>query len=104
MNKREIEFVKAQWHKIENFRDMRFVIMEADKLVDYVLKKFGYRGSMADKMKSAQSLFSDVNGLWQAHKLRNQVAHEIGFTPSEAQFKSARLAFSRALRDLGVKL
>lgn len=80
---------------------MQLAILNADKLVDSALKQKGLSGkTMGERMKSAKDKFSDRNGIWYAHKLRNQIAHEsVTVTPS--QTKNALQAFKRALRDLG---
>ena len=79
-------------------------IIEADKLLDFALKKYGYSGSLGEKLKKAGKLFSDENGVWVAHKMRNKLAHEINFQPSEFEFRSALESFRRALLDLKIKL
>lgn len=81
---------------------LRQAILEADKLLDYVLQGQGYRGdTMAERMRSANARFSRRNGVWAAHKLRNAVAHEINFDLVPSQVKSALNDYERAIKDLG---
>lgn len=77
-------------------------VLDADKLVDSALRARGAKGqTMAERMKNSASLFSDRNGIWTAHKLRNRIAHEsdVNVTYDEARY--ALLAFRKALKDLG---
>lgn len=80
---------------------LRQAIMEADKLLDYVLQGKGYRGeTMAERMKSANKEFSRRNDVWAAHKLRNALAHEVDFDLVPSQVKQSIKAFERAIKDL----
>ena len=74
--------------------------MEADKLIDHALTKLGKRGTLGDKLKNNSVLFSDLNGLWSAHKLRNRIAHEISYGPKAADVSKTLKSFERALKDL----
>ncbi|EKD64900.1 MAG: hypothetical protein ACD_50C00256G0002 [uncultured bacterium] len=49
-------------------------------------------------------MFSDLNGVWFAHKLRNKIAHELDSRVSMGEAKRALAAFKRAFVDLGVKI
>jgi hypothetical protein len=81
---------------------LRQAVSEADKLFDYVMKTQGYPGqTMADRLKVAQSKLSDRNAVWNAHKLRNALAHEVGFDLVASQVRQALQAFERGLKDLG---
>jgi hypothetical protein len=78
-------------------------IPEADKLFDYVLKAKGFPGAtMAERLKRAERDLTDRNGVWRAHKLRNSLAHEVGFAVSDGHGREALAAFKRGLQDLGV--
>lgn len=79
-------------------------VVAADRLLDYVLKESGYRGeTMGERLKSAASdmspsVYSDT---WQAHKLRNQLVHEVDGEAMSWQAKEAIKQYEQALRDLG---
>ncbi len=82
---------------------LRNSVMEADKLLDYVMKQMGYPGeTMADRLKVAQRGFSDRDGVWRAHKLRNAMAHDIEFDLVSSQAQEAINDIGRALKDLEV--
>ncbi len=77
-------------------------VLNADKLVDMALKESGLRGdTMGERMKNANNLFSDRDGIWRAHKLRNQIAHESDVVVSFGEAQKALTSFRRALKDLG---
>lgn len=98
-------FIMVKWEEIFSVSksDFKNAIIEADKLLDHVLSKKGYSGSLGDKLKKAAPLFTDLNGIWAAHKVRNRLAHEMGFDVSPEETQNVLVQFKRALRDLGVK-
>lgn len=98
--------VQSRWSIVETMTSqggngLRQAIMEADKLLDYVLQGKGYRGeTMAERMRSANRVFSRRNDVWAAHKLRNALAHEVDFDLVPSQVKQSIKAFERAIKDL----
>lgn len=105
-SKRELALVKTEWESIRNKieREPKHALIEADRLLDFVLKKRGYTGSLGDKLKKAGSLFTHADALWRAHKLRNRATHEVGFEVTEREAKKALSAYKQALWDLGVRI
>lgn len=75
---------KLRWETIvrhsqsDNENDWRHAIMDADILLDELLDSLGYRGdTMGDKMKQVErSDFNTIDLAWEAHKVRNRIAHE----------------------------
>jgi len=90
------------WKKIQTGADKRHAIMDADKLLDQMLARRGYSGQLGDKLKRADKVFTDINGIWQAHKLRNRLAHELDFNVSPDEARKALKQFEAAYRDLGL--
>ena len=77
-------------------------VLNADKLVDQALRERGIKGkTMGERMKNSVQLFSDRNGIWTAHKLRNQIAHETDIHITYDQARYALANFRKALKDLG---
>ena len=67
------------WQNVEAM-EPRLAVIEADKLVDTVLKKAGVEGeSFADRLRKVEKLIdrNTYNGMWEAHKARNELVHEI---------------------------
>jgi hypothetical protein len=61
-----------------NPSDWRLSILEADILLGEVLQKAGYKGeSIGEQLKTVErSDFSTIDQEWEAHKVRNLIAHE----------------------------
>jgi hypothetical protein len=56
----------------------RLAILEADVLLDEILRKRGYQGeSIGERLKAIdQSELQTLEQAWEAHKVRNSIAHE----------------------------
>ncbi len=78
-------------------------ILDADKLLDKLLSKRGIEGSLGEKLKKSKALFTNIDQVWSAHKLRNRIAHEIGVTVTKSEATNALRSFKKAYRDLGLK-
>ena len=78
------DYVNPKWAKVlehvnsENPSDWKLGILEADIMLGEVLDKMGYHGStIGDKLKSIEaSDFTSLQEAWEAHKVRNSIAHE----------------------------
>ena len=58
--------------------EWREAIVEADIMLDDVLANQGYKGDgVGEKLKSADpAKFKTLQNAWEAHKVRNQIAHQ----------------------------
>lgn len=92
--------VAAAWKHALSIPDPVRRVMEADKVLDLALSELGFSGHLGDKLKKAGARFSDLDGVWRAHKLRNTLAHETGARASDAQAAAALRAFEKAIGDL----
>ena len=99
---------QGEWLKIQRqlsqpgVTNFAMAVLDADKLLDRALRERGFKGqTMGERMRSAQSKWSDPNKIWSAHKLRNQLAHEHDTRVSYDQARYALAQFRQALRDLG---
>ncbi len=80
----EAQAGNATWLEVEgkinsvNPSDWRLAILEADILLFEMLEQMGLPGqNLGEKLKSADaSFFSTINEAWQAHKVRNIIAHQ----------------------------
>ncbi len=73
------KWLKVQEHiNSNNPSDWRLAILEADIMLGDILEKMGYQGdSIGDKLKGIEkSDFVTLDLAWEAHKVRNQIAHE----------------------------
>ncbi len=75
---------QLRWKKItehaatDNPNDWRHAIIEADIMLDELLTVQGYHGdTVGDKLKQVErSDFNTIDLAWEAHKVRNRIAHE----------------------------
>ena len=75
---------QAQWRSIQKYMqshnpsDWRLAILEADILLYDMLDQIGFQGdTIGDKLKSVDpASFNSLDNAWQAHKVRNLIAHE----------------------------
>ncbi len=101
--------VHVRWHEVEQHlvaggpSRFKAAVIEADKLVDYCMKELGIAGdTMGERLRSAgPARFSDYQGLWTAHKVRNQLVHEIDRELHSSEAKQSIQRFKTALQDLG---
>lgn len=106
----DTEFVQRHWTEIHQMMKsggagLKSALIEADKLLDYVMQAKGLKGdTMGDRLKLNGKKFSDLNGIWSAHKLRNQYVHDvhIDVVPREVEQAVARLG--QGMKDLGIVL
>ena len=78
----------------------RIGIMEADNVLLEVLSEKGYQGDgVGELLKNAS--FKTVDLAWDAHKIRNRIAHEgSNFELTEREAKRAFMLYESVLRDL----
>lgn len=79
------------------------VVVEADTLLDDVLKTLGYKGrGMGERLVSAQRKLTDNDGVWFGHKLRNKISQEEITRLYKKDVQAALRGMRQALQDLGV--
>lgn len=106
----DTELVRQRWTEIGHMQEqggmgLKNALMEADKLLDYVMRAQGFTGdTMGERLKRHGDRFSDLNGVWGAHKLRNQVAHDINVDIVKPQVINAIKILGRGISDLGVRI
>ena len=101
---------QESWHKIEDYfyrggeSDLKVAILEADKLLNDALREAGIAGvQLGDRLKKASAeQVPNINELWQAHKLRNQIAHEPNFKLKRDLAERALGIYETALKNLGI--
>jgi len=101
---------KRRWAAIqEHFftgsdNDLKIAILEADKVLDDTLRGAGIQGStLGDRLKRVKpSQLPDIDEIWQAHKLRNQIAHENDFKLKRDLAERTLGIYEKALRELKI--
>lgn len=97
---------QEQWQQLQKLladkTQWASAILNADKLLDEALKKSRIRGkSMGERMVHAQRIFSDNDGVWFGHKLRNKIDADPETKLKETEVKEALIGIRQALKDLG---
>ena len=80
----DVPKTQLRWNRIleqaqgDSEQGHRLAILEADIMLNELLDVLGYKGeTMADKMRSIdRANFNTIDLAWEAHKIRNKIAHE----------------------------
>ncbi|MFA5736942.1 MAG: hypothetical protein WCX70_02175 [Candidatus Paceibacterota bacterium] len=96
-----------RWEKIkekldsDNPSDWNLAIIEADKILDEMLMAMGYLGeNLGERLKTVESSdFLTLNEAWEAHKIRNQIAHENDFVLTQREAKAALAKFEQVFKE-----
>lgn len=102
-------YVATKWQEIEQLMNLggpsnySRAVLEADKLLDHILK--GHRApgmTMGDRLKASQNRFSKegYNAAWQAHKVRNELVHNSQYQVMDYMAKTAITNFKKAIDEL----
>ncbi len=112
----EVEAKKSpeneRWLKVmeqafsDNPSEWRMAIIEADVILEDVLRKNGYHGdSLGEMLKSAGGAdqFLSLDAAWEAHKIRNRIAHGgSDFQLTDRETRRAVTLFEQVFREFGV--
>lgn len=88
-----------------NPNDWKLAIIEADIILDEVLKQQGYAGtSLGERLRGIlPSSLASLDDAWQAHKVRNQIAHaSVDFVLTQKLARETIMQYERVFRELGV--
>ena len=86
-----------------NDNDLKVALLEADKILDDALRNAGIIGTnIGDRLKKIKpEQLPNIDDVWQAHKLRNQLAHESDFVLKRDLAERALGIYKKALESLG---
>ncbi|MEK7649254.1 MAG: hypothetical protein AAB400_05100 [Patescibacteria group bacterium] len=103
------EEIKKKWQLIEEMAQRndemshKLALMEADKLLDHVLKALGFGGTtLAERLKLAAYRYPKIRNVWPAHLARNRMVHEASYHLSGSTARDAIRRFRDALHEFGV--
>ena len=103
------EEIKKRWTGLKSLLDKnseiqyKMAVMEADKLLDQVLKSLNYPGSsLGQRLKFACHKNPKLKNVWPAHFIRNKLVHETDYRLSYGSAKRALEVFEAGLKELGV--
>lgn len=82
--------------------NLRGAVVEADALTDLFLRQAGYAGdTMADRlMQLNKDQIKSLDRLWDAHRLRNEIAHTPGFVVESKDAQRALVAIRDFLKEM----
>ncbi len=105
-SKSELMVIRGRFKDLEKrvYWDPRHAILEGDKLLDLLLHKKGYHGTLGEKLKKADRNLDGIQELWDAHKLRNRIAHELDVKIDPRDAKRALASYRKAYHSWGVDL
>ncbi|MCA9362212.1 hypothetical protein KC906_02460 [Candidatus Kaiserbacteria bacterium] len=89
----------------ENPNDWKLAIIEADIILDSVLKERGYPGtSLGERLKSLSSeQLSTLQDAWEAHKIRNRIAHDgADFVLTKRVAQETITRYQRVFNEFGI--
>ena len=89
--------IRKQWEHVRSIDDAEKRLMEAEKVLHHALRSAGQEGSFGDILKRTGPRIGNLDAVWNAHKLRNRLAHEPGFHPSASELDRAVGIFERIL-------
>ncbi len=104
--------IQRDWDNVEVLikgsspSQLKQALITADKLLDSALKEISPGEGMAERMKNMRDRMDrgSYQRMWEAHKLRNNVVHEINFDPPHFVLKEAVANLKNALYKMGVNL
>jgi len=102
--------IGARWEEVIRHIDSikeaewKYAVIEADKLIDELLRKAGFQGdTMGERLRSIEpGAIASLQDLWDAHKIRNLIAHDTEYTLRYAEARDAIRKYEKVLRELGV--
>ena len=97
-----------QWAKISKKletgkeADYKMALIEADSLLNDILKKMGYKGdNMRETLEQMDSkTLPNIEDVWKAHKVRNDIVHDPDYELSLDEAKKILQIYGQAFRDL----
>jgi hypothetical protein len=104
----EYKGIKERWQDIERLMESdtdlswKVAVLEADKLMDSALKQAKMRGNtMGERLRFAVSHKGNLRSVWEAHNLRNELAHNTHYRLEKSEAKRAIGIFKDGLKTLG---
>jgi len=82
--------------------DWKLAIMDADSMLEDLLDQLGFKGeNLGEKLKSVDmEKYSSLKSAWDAHLVRNKIAHEgIQFEISQQEAKRTIAIYEQIFRD-----
>lgn len=103
------QFVQTRWQEIEQLMQLGSpsnygrAVLEADKLLDHILKAKRAPGlTMGDRLKASKNRFSPegYNAAWSGHKVRNELVHNAEYPMTDFIARAAIENFKTAIGEI----
>jgi len=98
----------ARWQdilkRVESIREgeWKFAIIEADKVVDDLLKNLFPGETMGERLMNIdKTQLLSIDSLWEAHKIRNRLAHDTNYFLRHSEAVRAINLYEKTLQELG---
>jgi hypothetical protein len=100
--------MEKQWGKVKTRlqagteSEYKLAIIEADSMLDDILKRMGYGGSsLGERLeKLTSATLSNISDVGEAHKVRNNIVHDPDYRLSLDEVKNVIEIFEKALINL----
>jgi hypothetical protein len=102
--------IDSDWNKIikriegATESDYKLAIIEADGMLDDVLKKLGYKGdSLGDRLKTVTpEVVSNLEDVWKAHNVRSCIIRDPNYQLTLEETKKTLAIYEKSFKDLDV--
>ncbi|MFH0814680.1 MAG: hypothetical protein V1902_01115 [Candidatus Falkowbacteria bacterium] len=89
--------------KVRKEMNYKLAVIEADKLLDHILKAMNFQGdTMGDRLKLAIYRFPKLRKVVWAHRVRNQIVHEVNYSLRYGVARLLLKLYKNALKHLRV--
>jgi len=104
--------VEEDWGRVEQLVQVgtpsavKEAVIIADRLLDYALTQVSIGEAMGERLKNARSAFPPAvyQGLWDAHKARNALVHDVDYDLTQLVAREALNKFKAGFKSLGAKI
>ncbi|MEX2090980.1 MAG: hypothetical protein WD989_02555 [Candidatus Paceibacterota bacterium] len=99
--------VNARWAEVQKHitstreAEWKFAVIEADKIMDDILKNSYPGETMGERLLNiGKGQLETLDGLWEAHKIRNRLVHDSNYFLRYTEAKKAVILYERTLKEL----
>ena len=95
----KIKFFRIKINQIKKSNSAKEQIIDYDKLYHKIMQELGYFGDFGSILKQNPSVVSDINKVWELHKLRNKLVHDFDLV-TESVLKKKALQYEELVNNL----
>lgn len=88
----------------ENPAEWKIAVLDADKMLEALTIQLGFEGStLGERLKNAdQSRMRTLESAWEAHKIRNQIAHEPQHVLTKREARRAMTLLEQVFKEFAL--